>query len=618
MGNVKGNGLVSPIQEYLENLHSKYTHLQTGDVASYIPELATANPDWFGICIATTDGQVYEVGDTRQPFTIQSISKPLVYGLALEDRGREVVLKAIGVEPTGDAFNSISLAPETGCPLNPMINAGAIAATSLVAGHSSRDKLERILSVISLYAGRQLTIDQVVYESEKTTGHRNRAIGHMLRNFAILTEDPEPALDTYFQQCSMRVDCRDLSVIAASLANGGVNPVTGERAVRPELVENILSVMATCGMYNYAGEWVYRVGMPAKSGVAGGILAVLPGQLGIGVFSPPLDAQGNSVRGVKVCEELSNDLNLHFLHPPRSSVSVVCSRYSLATIRSKRRRMTREGQLLDIQGHSVKVYELQGDLRFSAVEVIVREIIKASETLMVAIIDLKRVMHIDSAASRTLVKLVRTLAAHGKQLLFTHVQNHPRFRRFLEESMSFNDEAKVITFPELDPALEWCEARLIVKYGLEHELPRLVSLSEHQFCKDLKKIDVAYLESLVERERFNSSDLIIQKGDAADKLYFLMRGEVSVLIYLPNGQPKRLSTLSAGMGFGELAIVDGGVRSADVRADTPVECWTLTKKAFECLEKTHAQLKIGLLQNLLRTTAQIAGRLTREVMALEE
>ena len=618
MGNVKGNGLVSPIQEYLENLHSKYTHLQTGDVASYIPELATANPDWFGICIATTDGQVYEVGDTRQPFTIQSISKPLVYGLALEDRGREAVLKAIGVEPTGDAFNSISLAPETGCPLNPMINAGAIAATSLVAGHSSRDKLERILSVISLYAGRQLTIDQVVYESEKTTGHRNRAIGHMLRNFAILTEDPESALDTYFQQCSMRVDCRDLSVIAASLANGGVNPVTGERAVRPELVENILSVMATCGMYNYAGEWVYRVGMPAKSGVAGGILAVLPGQLGIGVFSPPLDAQGNSVRGVKVCEELSNDLNLHFLHPPRSSVSVVCSRYSLATIRSKRRRMTREGQLLDIQGHSVKVYELQGDLRFSAVEVIVREIIKASETLMVAIIDLKRVMHIDSAASRTLVKLVRTLAAHGKQLLFTHVQNHPRFRRFLEESMSFNDEAKVITFPELDPALEWCEARLIVKYGLEHELPRLVSLSEHQFCKDLKKTDVAYLESLVERERFNSSDLIIQKGDAADKLYFLMRGEVSVLIYLPNGQPKRLSTLSAGMGFGELAIVDGGVRSADVRADTPVECWTLTKKAFECLEKTHAQLKIGLLQNLLRTTAQITGRLTREVMALEE
>ena len=347
MGNATGNRLVSPIEDYLKNLHSTYAQLQEGNVASYIPELATANPDWFGICVATTDGQVYEVGDTRQPFTIQSISKPFVYGLALEDRGREAVLKAIGVEPTGDAFNSISLAPETGCPLNPMINAGAIAATSLVAGHSSEDKLKRILGVISLYAGRQLTIDHVVYESERTTGHRNRAIGHMLRNFAILTEDPEPALNTYFQQCSICVDCRDLSVIAATLANGGVNPMTGEQAVRPELVESILSVMATCGMYNYAGEWVYRVGMPAKSGVAGGILAVLPGKLGIGVFSPPLDVRGNSVRGVKVCEDLSRDLNLHFLHPPRSSVSVVCARYSLVTVRSKRRRTMSEEQLLD-------------------------------------------------------------------------------------------------------------------------------------------------------------------------------------------------------------------------------------------------------------------------------
>jgi len=618
MGNAKGDGLVSPIQDYLENLHSKYAQLQAGDVASYIPELATANPDWFGICVATTDGQVYEVGDTRQPFTIQSISKPFVYGLALEDRGREAVLKAIGVEPTGDAFNSISLAPETGCPLNPMINAGAIAATSLVAGRSYEDKLKRILSVISLYAGRQLTIDHVVYESERTTGHRNRAIGHMLRNFDILTEDPELALDIYFQQCSICVDCRDLSVIAASLANGGVNPVTGERTVRPELVENILSVMATCGMYNYAGEWMYRVGMPAKSGVAGGILAVLPGQLGIGVFSPPLDARGNSVRGGKVCEELSHDLNLHFLHPPRSAVSVVCSRYNLAAIRSKRRRTASEGQLLDTQGHRVKVYELQGDLRFSAVEVIVREIIKASEALIVAIIDLKRVLYIDPAASRILLKLVRTFAAHGKQLFFTHVQSHPKFRRFLEEAMSFDEDAKVITFPELDPALEWCETQLIVKYGLEHESPRLASLSEHQLCKGLKEADVAYLERLVERERFNSGDLIIRKGEAADKLYFLMRGEVSVLIYLPNGQPKRLSTLSAGMGFGELAVVDGGVRSANVRADRPVECCTLTKEAFEHLEKTHVELKIGLLQNLLRTTAQIAGRLTQEVMALEE
>ena len=172
----------SPIQEYLERLHEKYAELRDGEAATYIPELAKANPEWFGICVVTTDGRIYEVGDTQQPFTIQSISKPFTYGLALDDCGCDAVLAKIGVEPTGDAFNSISLAPGTGCPLNPMINAGAIAATSLVAGYSQEDKLRRLLGVYSLYAGRQLALDPAVYESERATGHRNRAIGYMLRS----------------------------------------------------------------------------------------------------------------------------------------------------------------------------------------------------------------------------------------------------------------------------------------------------------------------------------------------------------------------------------------------------------------------------------------------------
>ena len=219
--------------------------------------LGKADPDWFAICLATTDGQVYEVGDSRQTFTIQSISKPITYGLALEDRGYDAVLGKIGVEPSGDAFNSISLNPQTGCPLNPMINAGAIATTSLVAGHSDEDRLERLLTVFSDYAGRRLGIDESVYRSEKETGHRNRAIGHMLRNFDVLTNDPDGALDLYFRQCSILVDCRDLALIAATLANGGVHPKTGERAVDPKVVDSVLSVMTTCGMYDFAGEWVY-------------------------------------------------------------------------------------------------------------------------------------------------------------------------------------------------------------------------------------------------------------------------------------------------------------------------------------------------------------------------
>lgn len=617
MHDSKEGSISSPIQRYLQSLHSKYAQLREGVVASYIPELSTANPDWFGICIATMDGYVYEVGDTRLPFTIQSISKPLVYGLALEDCGQETVLKKIGVEPTGDAFNSISLAPGTGCPLNPMINAGAIAATSLIAGRSDEDKLNRILSVISFYAGRQLTIDRLVYESEKTTGHRNRAIGHMLRNFDILVDNPDPILDLYFQQCSIRVDCRDLSIMAASLANGGVNPVTGERAVPSDLVEDILSVMTTCGMYDYAGEWVYRVGMPAKSGVSGGIMAVLPGQLGIGVFSPPLEARGNSARGVKVCEEISRDLNLHFLHPPRSSVSVLRSQYSLSTVRSKRRRTDREKHILDTHGNMVTVQELQGDLRFSTVEVIVRKIIRASARLQFAIIDLKRVTKIDSTASQILVELVRTFAAHGKQVLFSHLQSHPRFRRFLEEIASLDAQTKAKTFAELDLALEWSETKLITQYKTGSESQGLAPLSQHQLCRGLQETDVAYLASLMERECFNATDLIVRKGETAHKLYFLMRGEVSVIVDLANGHQKRLATILPGMGFGESAIVDGGVRSADIRADCPVECYSLTKEAFENLDRTHTKLKIGLLQNLLTILTERMNRLTEEVRTLE-
>ena len=260
--------LPSPVQGYLALLHARLSAVQTGRVATYIPELAKADPTWFGIVIATVDGHVYEVGATRQQFTIQSISKPLAYGVALEDRGPARVRDAVGVEPSGDAFNSISLQPDTGRPLNPMINAGAIATSSLIAGISQDARLARVTEAISTYAGRALSIDEAVFESERSSGHRNRAIGHMLRNYGIVDGDPEPALELYFKQCSILVDCRDLALIGATLANGGVNPVSGRRAVRAEFIDPILSVMTTCGMYDFAGEWAYRVGLPGYAATA--------------------------------------------------------------------------------------------------------------------------------------------------------------------------------------------------------------------------------------------------------------------------------------------------------------------------------------------------------------
>ena len=194
---------LSPVQAFLDSLHAKYAPLTEGDVATYIPELANADPELFGICIATTDGFVYEVGHSRHEFTIQSISKPFVYGLALDDNGPDQMMTKVGVEPSGDAFNAISLHKVTGCPLNPMINAGAIATTGLVHGKTTEQKIDRILDVFSRYAGRKLGIDESIYRCESETGHRNRAIGHMLRNFDILTEDPTLALEAYFKQCSV-------------------------------------------------------------------------------------------------------------------------------------------------------------------------------------------------------------------------------------------------------------------------------------------------------------------------------------------------------------------------------------------------------------------------------
>lgn len=306
--------VTSPFRAYLNELYDKYRTLNEGTVADYIPELAEAKPEWFGVCVVTVDGQTFEVGDCDKLFTIQSISKAFVYGLALEDHGREYVNSKVSVEPTGEAFNAIVLDEKTNRPYNPMVNAGAIATADLIKGKGGTERLKRILEMFRRYTGRQHDINVPVFLSEKATGNRNRAIAYLMLNFGMVTEKIEETLDLYFQQCSIMVNGRDLAMMAATLANGGVNPLTGERAIDERYVQDVISVMLTCGMYDYSGEWAYRVGIPAKSGVGGGITAVVPGKLGIGTYSPLLDIKGNSVRGIKVCEDLSRDFGLHLFN----------------------------------------------------------------------------------------------------------------------------------------------------------------------------------------------------------------------------------------------------------------------------------------------------------------
>lgn len=605
----------SPVASYLRGLHERFRDLDDGEVATYIPELSKADPSWFGICIATVDGHVYEVGQTRQPFTIQSISKPFVYGLALEDRGKPAVLARIGVEPTGDAFNEISLEVGTGRPLNPMINAGAITATSLVAGHSAEDQWDRILGLFGLYTGRGVALDENVYRSERDTGHRNRAISHMLRNFGILGEDPERAVDLYFRQCSIEVDCRDLSVMAATLATGGTNPVTRERALDPSNVDEVLSVMMTCGMYDYAGEWVYRVGFPAKSGVSGGILAVLPGQLGIGVYSPRLDARGNSVRGVAVCNALSDELELHSLRAPRTSQSVIRSRFTLKEHGSKRMRLDPEREILSATGRRVVAYEIQGDLGFTATELVTRRITDEPGDVDGVILDLARVTEIDVTAARMLLDVARSLSAGGRTLALVALDRHPRLRRFLDEARAQGDAFQFAHFEELDLALEWGEERLLAGQSAEPDDGRELPLSKHSFCQGLDAYEIEQLTTLMERREFAARQFVLRKGEPSDALYLLVRGRLSVLADDARGRLRRLATLSPGMGFGEPAVVDDTRRSAFVRADEASACWVLKNALVHSLETSGPQLKIRLLENLLRSTSRIVDRLTREAVS---
>lgn len=307
----KMKSAASPLRTVLRELYDKYRPLRDGKVADYIPELAKADPDSFGISVVTKDGQIFSAGDVKQQFTIQSISKPFVFGLALEMHGRDHVLSKVGVEPTGEAFNAIVLDEASNRPFNPMVNSGAVATADLIEGKDFPERVSRLIGMFSKYCGRQVYVDNTVFMSERATGHRNRAIGHLMLNFGMVRDRIEESLELYFQQCSMMVSCHDLAVMGATLANGGLNPISGERAIEQRYVKYLLSIMLSCGMYDYAGEWAYRVGIPSKSGVAGGIVAVIPGVAGIGIYSPPLDAKGNSVRGIKVFEELSERFGLH-------------------------------------------------------------------------------------------------------------------------------------------------------------------------------------------------------------------------------------------------------------------------------------------------------------------
>lgn len=283
---------------------------KNGKVADYIPGLKNANKKSFGVCLIDNNNKVSSAGDYEEKFTIQSISKPLILMLAILDNGEDYIFSKIGMEPTGDAFNSIKkLETSLSKPFNPMINAGAIAVSSMIKGNSSEDKFNRVLKFIKkISENPNLDYDKEIYMGEKTTGNRNRAMAYFMKNDGIIEGDVEEALDVYFKQCSIRVSAFDLAKIGLFLANNGVIS-SGERIISIHTAKLIKSLMVTCGMYDGSGEFAVRVGIPAKSGVGGGILSLVPGKMGIGVYGPALDPKGNSIGGYALLESISEILS---------------------------------------------------------------------------------------------------------------------------------------------------------------------------------------------------------------------------------------------------------------------------------------------------------------------
>ncbi|MGH3088914.1 MAG: glutaminase A [Rubrobacteraceae bacterium] len=302
------------VNRRLDELYERHVDEHEDEVVDYYdPEAPREEKEYFGVSLISTDGEAFETGDYDAPFPLQSISKAFVYGMALEDCGREAVLEKVGVEPSGESFNSIEFDEKNNRPHNPMVNAGALATTSLVLEGDNPEKcMERILGKLRIYAGNDaLHVDEELFATQMEDTDRNRAIAYLMRSHGMIEGDVEAVLQLYLRQCSVFVTTSDLGMMAATLANGGRNPETGERVLEGRYVRDLLSVMHTCGMYDFAGQWAYEVGLPAKSGVGGGIMAVVPGKLGIAVYSPGLDEYGNSVKGVKVCQEISDRLGLH-------------------------------------------------------------------------------------------------------------------------------------------------------------------------------------------------------------------------------------------------------------------------------------------------------------------
>ena len=583
-----------PLLRFLTGCHAEFMGDNGGEVAHYIPELSKANPDHFGISLATLDGHVYEVGDTRVPFTIQSISKAFVFALALDTLGAKHVEAAIGVEPSGDPFNSIRL-DANNHPFNPMVNAGAITVSGLIRQAKGDGAFEYIRKALGRFAGRELDVDEAVFSSECATGDRNRAIGYLLKNSGVIKDDVRAVLEVYFRQCSVLVTARDIAVMGITLANRGANPVTGEQVMTPYAISRTLSVMTSSGMYDFAGEWIYRVGIPAKSGVGGGILAALPARWGLGTYSPRLDSHGNSVRGIKVCEALSAHYDLHMLNRSDDARTSVIADYNIGKSASRRSRRPHERKILAAHHNDVRVLELVGTLSFSSVDYVSRQL-RGNPRPQFVIFDLRRVTAITPAGGRLLAEGFRELAAFNITAVLSGIERASAHWQSLRESAAGLSNLR--NYPLLDDAIEWAEDQIIYRHGGDIYSNESTELSEQALLAGLSASELDIIASLGRVRTYSHGEKIVSAGEPASSIFFLRRGVVHVR--LPSGA--RVATITAGMAFGEMALLESR-RSADVFADAAVTALEVPLAAFERFGAQHPAISERIMRNLARLLA---------------
>jgi glutaminase len=543
---------------------------------------------------------------------MEALVRPFALGAALENRASAGLLARVGLAPQPAATEAEAAKAAPARARHPLTEVGAALMPGMIAKVAGAESQARVLELLGAAAGRPLRVDESYFKTLQSSVAAPDLAGE-LRAAGVAADDVENFVALGHRQSAVAVTCRDLAIMAATLANRGVNPVTGRLALGQQRTESVVSVLSSFGMGGHSGEWLFRVGLPATTGVSGGVMAVLPGRLGLAVFSPLVDAAGRSTRGLAVCETLARELALHAFDTVPDGPNVLRLRCHAGQVNSSRVRTPEEAQVLRLHGHTIKVYQLQGNLVFATAEVVIREVMRDFADLSYAILDCKRVASLSESAGRLLGELLVAMDAAGKRLVFTHSAHLEVLRRFLKERLGERLDSQFHTFRDGDFALEWCENRMMHDHLPTWQTVGSAALEDYELFAGLSAEELSVVAKHLLRRRYAQDETIVKAGERADELFLLAYGLVSVALKADSGAEKRVATFAAGSIFGEMAMLDGCARSANVEADTDCVCDVLRLEDFHRLGQANPPVKIKMLENLGRILSQKLRKSNREL-----